>query len=387
VASPQRPALSAASAAAALVLVSIALLLAATGCGKKGPPRPPIRSLPLLAREVQARQIGDEVVVTAVIPRERADGSPIGAETTVRVLRMRAAAGFMPGAVSPRYLMARFTKEAAVVASLAGPDLERDAPGGRLRYADGTALPEAAGPAIRYLYGIEVSERAGRRGTVSMPVAVEVAPPPAAPLGLKLEAAEGEVRLVWEPVDKASRYNVYRRMGPEPGSADRPLNPAPIEASQYVDRTFRYGETCVYTVRAVTTSESGVRESAPSVAATVTPRDVYPPGGPSGLAVAVEGRVIKVYWFPNDESDLGGYRIYRRQGGTEEFVLIEVVDAGATSSVDATVLPGVRYDYRVTAIDRADPPNESPPSGEAGEVVPVEAPPSRPPASAPRDGR
>jgi len=126
----------------------------------------------------------------------------------------------------------------------------------------------------------------------------------------------------------------------------------------------------VYTVRTVATSATGVRESAPTEAASMTPRDVYPPRAPTGLAVAVEGRVIRVYWFPNDEADLGGYRIYRRQEGSEAFAMVEVVDAAATSFGDGTVLPGVRYDYRVTAIDRADPPNESPPSGEARETVP-----------------
>jgi fibronectin type 3 domain-containing protein len=371
------------AAAARRLLASILVVLAAGGCGKKGPPRPPIRSLPLLARDVKARQIGDHVVVSALLPRDRADGSPLGADAAVRILRMTAAAGFQPGAVSPRYLMARFTKEAEVVASLTGPDLERAAPAGRLSHTDTPAMPAGSAPPIRYLYGIEVGDRPGKRGTVAMPVVVEVAAPPVAPVGLKLEAAEGEVRLAWEPGAPEVQgilYNVYRAMGDVTGVADRPLNATPLSAPSYVDRTFRYGETCVYTVRAALASETGVRESVPTAAAILTPRDVYPPRAPSGLAVAVEGRIIKVYWFPNDEADLGGYRIYRRQAGSGEFALLEVVEAAATAAVDATVLPGVRYDYRVTAIDRADPPNESPPSGAAGEIVPAEAMPMPPAA-------
>lgn len=353
----------------ALVLIA-AVLLASQGCGKRGPPRAPIRSLPLLAREVQVRQIGEQVIVTAAIPRERADGTPTRPETTVRVLRMPAGVTFMPGAVSPRYLMSRFTKEANALVTLTGADRDRAAPGGRLEYADGTALAGASGPGTRFLYAVEVSDRPGRRGTISMPIAIEVAPAPAAPVGLRLEGAEGEVRLVWEGAGSGVRYNVYRTGGGDSGPAERPLNAAPIDAAQYLDRTFRYGETWVYTVRAVATSATGTRESAPTNAASITPRDVYPPRGPTGLAVAVEGRVIKVYWFPNDEADLGGYRVYRRQKESEEFAMIEVVDAAATSFGDGTVLPGVRYDYRVTAIDRADPPNESPPSDEARETVP-----------------
>ena len=46
-----------------------------------------------------------------------------------------------------------------------------------------------------------------------------------------------------------------------------------------------------------------------------------------------------------------GYGIYRRATGSDEFVLVGQVAAGATSFVDETALNGVRYTYQVRAYD------------------------------------
>jgi fibronectin type 3 domain-containing protein len=106
----------------------------------------------------------------------------------------------------------------------------------------------------------------------------------------------------------------------------------------------------------------------------VTPLDVYPPAAPVGLAVAVEGQAMRLYWFPNEEPDLGGYLVYRRAADAAEFVRLGAADPSEPSFVDATAASGVRYHYRVTAIDAAVPPNESAPSEEQSEMMPQRAP-------------
>ncbi len=111
-----------------------------------------------------------------------------------------------------------------------------------------------------------------------------------------------------------------------------------------------------------------LRESLPCDEAEARPLDLYAPKAPTGLAAAVEGQAIKLYWFPNSEADLHGYRVYRREA-KGEFRPIGDVDAVETSFADTTAARGVRYYYVVTALDLATPPNESARSAEVSESV------------------
>ncbi len=388
-------------------------------CGKKGPPQAPIRILPVPARESRVRQIGGEVVLTALLPQQRTDGTPLGPRAQVKVLRMSGSATLRPGAVSPRYLQRQFEKEARTIAALSGEALTAMAPGGRLRLRDPEALV-AAGRAgrARFLYAVLVVDSQGRRSSLSAPVEIEVVPPPPAPSGLTAATAEGEVRLSWRPGappapgpaapgpagsgpagsghvapgPSAALFNVYRRAAADVHPQEAPLNPQPLEEPAYVDRSFRYGETYFYSVRSLADAAPPPRESAGSPEVEVRPVDTYPPRAPTGLAAAAEGGVIKLYWFPNSEPDLAGYRLDRRAAPDGEFARLGQVGAVETSFVDATARPGVRYDYVVTAIDDATPPNESERSEVRSETLPadVPAPPPGPapgPAGAPTPGR
>ncbi len=142
-------------------------------------------------------------------------------------------------------------------------------------------------------------------------------------------------------------------------------------------------------MRAVAVAGLPMRESADGQAREVQPLDRFPPAAPTGLAVAVEGNVLRLYWFPNDEPDLAGYRIYRRQDPEAEpeegppaalgepLQLIGEVPLADTAYSDTTVVPGVRYHYAVTAVDSALPPNESPRSeGRSDMLPPAEQPPA-----------
>ncbi|MGH9749886.1 MAG: fibronectin type III domain-containing protein, partial [Candidatus Polarisedimenticolia bacterium] len=367
--------------------------------------RSPIRLAPAAARELRVRQVGGEVVLTAILPGTRTDGSPLP-RPVVRIMRMQTAPTFSLASVSRRYLLRQFEKEAATLATLSGEALAAAAPGGRLVYRDAiapgafpdapdvplpAAPPAAATPGVaapgspaprgaavprsgpRHLYSVLIHDPDEKRSSLAMPVPLDLAPAPPAPRGLAVEAAEGELRLSWSPGEDSPpglRFNVYRlgeRGAGEPGA---PLNPAPIDGTSWVDRTFRYGEACVYSVRAVASGEGPPRESAGTAPVRVVPRDVYPPKAPDGLAVAIEGGAIRLYWFPNEEADLRGYRIHRRAAGIgEEWRLVAEVDAAEPSWVEPAAAAGVRYDYRVTAFDSAEPPNESVPSAEETEML------------------
>jgi hypothetical protein len=79
-----------------------------------------------------------------------------------------------------------------------------------------------------------------------------------------------------------------------------------------------------------------------------------------------------LFWNPSKAKDAAGYRVYRRIGGGAWSAIGSDPVQGALD-LDADVSVGQELGYRVTAIDRADPPNESQPSVAVAVVV-VEEP-------------
>jgi hypothetical protein len=358
------------------VTLAVALALALAACGKKGPPLPPIRIVPAATGPLTLHQIGRDVLLAADLPGVRSDGTPM-AGGFVRVLRLEPAEGLRPGAVSDRYLVQQFERQAREVTSLDEQALPAHVEHGRLHFLDRNPAGDAAGPR-RFLYGLQVVDAKGARSPLRPPSYLEWVVPPDPPTGLKEEVAEGEVRLAWIPAESpgtpaagsappAKKFAVYRREASAPREPETPVHPGLLEEPAYVDRTFRYDVDYLYAVRAVASEAPGAAESASSEPLAIRPHDSFPPATPSGIAVAAEGDAIKVYWFPNTEPDLTGYRVYRREEGRNEPARVAEVPASETSWVDGEAAPGVRYHYSVSAFDSTTPANESARSEERAE--------------------
>jgi len=84
------------------------------------------------------------------------------------------------------------------------------------------------------------------------------------------------------------------------------------------------------------------------------------PAKPTGLSASQQGNGVRLYWRKNSESDLQGYRIYRRS--KPEFtippspwgswgLLVDKTNPNDTTHLDQTVQSRYRYRYRVTAYD------------------------------------
>lgn len=358
--------------------LAVAVLLV-TACGKKGPPQPSIRILPSAAQGLTLRQVGPRVVLTATLPMQETNGTPIAGPVQVKILRMPATETLRPGAVSDRYLQHQFERGAKVLATLGGDSLAKAAPGGRLTYLDASIAPGPAGSAMRLFYSVLIIDAQGKRSPLPVPPMVEIARAPAPAHDLKVEASEGRVRLTWEPGEGDplnGTFNIYRRLVTDNEEPVLPINPQPIVGTSYEDTTIVYGAAYRYMVRAVIGKALTVRESADIPEVEVRPLDVYPPKIPTGVAVSSEGPVIRVYWFPNSEPDLGGYHIFRRETADGEFKLAGEVGPTETAFADATVRPGVRYHYVVSAFDSATPANESPRSEERTETLQLDAAPA-----------
>ncbi|MDA8165907.1 MAG: fibronectin type III domain-containing protein, partial [Desulfobacteraceae bacterium] len=190
---------------------------------------------------------------------------------------------------------------------------------------------------------------------------------------LVVQSGDNELDLSWQPphelVDGTPleggplRYQVERSQNNE---AFAPLG-SPVDEPRYVDHKVRNGVTYRYRVRALRPVEETYLGGLPSEPVTATPRDLTPPAPPRELIALKTPEGVRLVWAAGAEPDLAGYRIYRRIG-SETAVRIGEVSVPNTSFIDREPPTRGRVFYTVTAIDTAQPPNESPPSLEA-EVI------------------
>jgi hypothetical protein len=86
------------------------------------------------------------------------------------------------------------------------------------------------------------------------------------------------------------------------------------------------------------------------------------PRGPEGLIVSPTESTISLFWQSAVEFDLSHYQIYRKMG-SDAWLLLED-NFTDTTYIDSDVLPGIKYNYRLTSVDNDN--NVSDFSNEAG---------------------
>ncbi|MBF0542799.1 MAG: right-handed parallel beta-helix repeat-containing protein [Candidatus Riflebacteria bacterium] len=95
--------------------------------------------------------------------------------------------------------------------------------------------------------------------------------------------------------------------------------------------------------------------------------DSTPPDSPKapGIALTEQPNQVTIFWLPNTESDLKGYKIYRSELPNLGFAEISgvMIPKGNERYIDASAMTGKKYYYRITAVDQAG--NE----GSASEIV------------------
>lgn len=91
--------------------------------------------------------------------------------------------------------------------------------------------------------------------------------------------------------------------------------------------------------------------------------DSQPPAAPSNLAATAGDGSASLSWNANQESDLAGYRVYRRNPDGWPSTPLATLAKSTTSYTDPGLRNGTPYTYRVTAFDQAG--NESAASNEA----------------------
>jgi len=212
------------------------------------------------------------------------------------------------------------------------------------------------------VYVIRGVARNGRSGPPSVRIAVPLGTMPDAPGGLKAENTEKAIVVEWLPavvaVAGASRtYNVYKA-----DAIEEPLNPKPLDAPSYQQAGAALGTEVCFRVRAVEGKGPVLIESPLSEPACVTPKDVFPPATPKGLATVATPGAVQLIWDANADSDLAGYIVLRAEPPDETLQPLTPSSIRDTVFKDETAKPGVRYLYAIVAVDSATPPNRSAPS-------------------------
>jgi fibronectin type 3 domain-containing protein len=175
----------------------------------------------------------------------------------------------------------------------------------------------------------------------------------------------------------AHLYRIYRRDAAT--KADAVAGEVPVEGTsepKFVDGGIGWGSTYLYRITVVTLAKSAQLgsvqvEGRDSTAVQVKPVDIYPPATPTGLQAVYSGvgqqPFIDLTWTANNEPDLAGYNVYRREEDTQPVKLnADLLKSPAYR--DAAVNLGKPYFYSVSAVDVRG--NESTRSEEASESTP-----------------
>ena len=369
-----------------------ACLLLLAGCAAPGEPterKPPV---PTPVTDLAATQQDDNVILNFTLPKQSVDRRPLKETPAIEIYRDFAplSAGAAPNApASPTPLV---TIPSALV------DQYDDR--GHIRYVD-TLKPEdfTQHPAAQAIYIVRTRASIKKASANSNLAAVRIEPAADPITDLHAEVTHQGVVLTWTPPQRTLTgslppvvsYRIYRSE-PESQSQSATLNP-PKQASQansplarigdipappFRDTQIKFGNTYTYSARTVAQYEDLQVESADSNLFTLTPQNTFPPDAPQGLVVvfvpAQNGApaYFDLSWSISPDNDIAGYNIYRteQEGAPGNKLSPQLLLTPAFR--DMNVVPGHRYFYTVTAVDRAG--NESAASAAASGEMPAGIP-------------
>ena len=247
---------------ALLITISVLLFVMLTACGKKGPVRPKLDTLPEAPSEVALHQQGNTFVLAWKIPAKNLDGSTVEDLTGFRIKRLSYdVADGCPTCRDPQTEVADF-------------DVRYPAPGqrigNRIYWRDLDILID-----VGYRYAIVPLTVGGQEGPTAM-IHLAAQEPQPSPTALQVEAGDAQVALQWTAPALSSDvelvgYNLYRRYEEQPFPMV-PINPKPLQETELLDRGLDNGRTYEYRVRALIRAGDQQLESMASPGALITPQ-------------------------------------------------------------------------------------------------------------------
>jgi hypothetical protein len=391
----------------------LASAAAAAGCGKQGPPLPPLRAVPAPTKDLHVRQQGRQVLLDFGYPKLTPAGTSLGAISAIEVWEAVRPATLAPDGKLTAIDAREFAVGAKQRLKLASADvgavtfgdrividlpLPDDAlttpvppppppppppapatpppgtpappaatpPAATVPVAPAVAAPPASPPPPARFYAVRVFGPTGVRSEYSNVAGIVTRIPPPPPAQVSVTPRADGVLVEWVGPEKgALAYAVYRRDSHERGHG-QPLHVAPPSEKSWLDTGARYGQSYIYGVTLLAQRDPFI-ESAFGSEHEVVYQDRFPPPTPAELVALAEAGRVRLVWRPSDAADLAGYLVYRR-AASGDFVRLTAQPLAATEFSDAGVAAGQTYRYRVTAIDQLG--NESPPGAEVQATVP-----------------
>lgn len=340
---------------AGLVLLCGTVLLLG-GCAAEGPPRPPRVQQPEKISNLTITQIGRTLRLRFKIPIRAMDGRTLTKPLGVDFFRQAAPPGQQKTFIAVKPWV-----------SIPPQNLRRYQQGSDIVYEDELSPQEFARLAGKTLaFSVMTFTRAFRGrlrlsdpSNVARTQLLDVSPPVQnvrtrqAPQAVEVEWSTPLRSLTGAPLPPVVKYRIYRAQKPHSGSFTL-VGEAP--EPPYRDTNFQYNQAYAYKVRAVFAQNGYTAQTADSLPASITPRDIFPPEPPQGLTAVYTGRAIQLVWKPSVAPGVAGYNVYREQSGraarrmNRELLRTPVF-------TDSSVARGERYTYWVTAVDTAG--NES----------------------------
>jgi len=323
-------------------------------CGKKGPIVPPVLKLPQKAANFQAVQQGAHILLSWQNPEAYTDGSLLEAIAKIEIWVAESVLHAENAAVP--LTAGEFPAHASLMKSLEPEEFEPKIGAETLSYS--IDIQSSDFGAKRFTFGLRVFTGRRRKSAFSDLAAVEPIIIPQAPRNLRARVLVDRIELEWDAPDKnidesmpAAVKGYFVTRTDSEGIPVR-LNNEPLEALKTEDRDFIFGRSYIYTVRASAAEAPPYAESDPSPDLRIEARDTFPPKAPHGFIAIVGRGFVALSWEVNRESDLMGYRVWRKRGGEEEFIPLESEPIPDNVFTDRTVKASSDYAYVVTAIDQ-----------------------------------
>lgn len=361
------------------------------GCGKKGPPLPPLRPQPARITELSARAIEKRVDVSILVPAENADGTTPSVMETIELYALvrqgvpvqpvqpaqpaqPVAAGQVgvaaaqPGPTAPRVTAPEVVQPQNLVAT-AKLDPPAEASGG----AEDPSPPRratvthdvtdllaglAADEPQPTVYYVAIGLGRGRRSPVSPVVEVPLGRRPGRVAGLGVTFDATSIVVSWEAPGESIATYVDEVVGSVTPPEITRRSAAPVSTTSF-SLPVTFGQVRCFTARHVVTAGRASVEGPAAPPVCVTPVDAFAPPAPTALVAIAEDGAIVLSWRGVSAADFAGYLVLRAEGPNETLQPLTPSPVAERSYRDATVRAGVTYTYAVVAIDRAQPPNRS----------------------------
>ena len=338
-------------------------LLVMASCGKKGPIEPPLLRIPQTIENLVLIQRGAALLLSWTNPSAYIDGNPLDEAAEVEIWMIKEDRKAQSSAKT--WTAEEFEGKAQLLTRISEDQFATLRPTGAKTGAELTYSHTLAGEDFGrkvLTFSLRVRDRKDRVSAFSAPASLEAKDPPAPPQNVRAVVSGANIQVSWEYPEQANKdvtpaetvgYNVYRSDEATPASR---RNSSPLKAPEFQDKDFSFGRTYRFFVRAVFESAPLV-ESDNSEPAEVIAEDIFPPDPPTGLTAIGGPGFIALSWEAGKESDLAGYRVWRRVAGEADFVLMASLPEMDSSFSDSKVEKARKYEYAITAVDNAG--NES----------------------------